>query len=381
MRYPVDILVFTPDDVDLTRSPLAGQLDAETYVLGAFNPGLTRLANGNLLMIVRVAEALRHPIRDGHVHAIRWTDEAGEPGYVLDAWPLEHADTADPRKFTLHGGGWKVMALTSLSWLLPVELSPDGLRRIAIHYDKAIAPMHSFQCYGIEDARISRVGDRYLMTSCSVSPERHSTTLYSSQDGLDWRFEAIVLDHQNKDMLIFEGQIDGQYWAQTRPLGDLYFAYPPGSEWRAGPSINLATSPDALHWKPHVRPGIRPHANTVATARMGGGAPPILTDQGWLALWHGVEPSGIVGIYRTYWSIMDRRDPTTVLYTNHAPLLEAAPGLTQAIEHQVYIRDVVFTTGIADGGDYYVVASGEGDLACRITHIPKRTFAGASTME
>lgn len=379
MRYPVDMLVFTPDDVDLTRSPLAGQLDAETYVLGAFNPGLTRLANGNLLMIVRVAEALRHPIRDGHVHAIRWTDEAGEPGYVLDAWPLEHADTADPRKFTLHGGGWKVMALTSLSWLLPVELSPDGLHRVAIHYDKAIAPMHSFQCYGIEDARVSRVGDRYLMTSCSVSPERHSTTLYSSRDGLDWRFEAIVLDHQNKDMLIFEGQIDGQYWAQTRPLGDLYFAYPPGSEWRAGPSINLATSPDALHWKPHVRPGIRPHANTVATARMGGGAPPILTDHGWLALWHGVEPSGIVGIYRTYWSIMDRRDPTTVLYTDRAPLLEAAPGLTHVIEHQVYIRDVVFTTGIADGGDHYVVASGEGDLACRITHIPKRTFAGAST--
>ena len=55
------------------RSPLAGQLDAETYVLGAFNPGLTRLANGNLLMMVRVAEALRQPIVDGHVHAIRWT--------------------------------------------------------------------------------------------------------------------------------------------------------------------------------------------------------------------------------------------------------------------------------------------------------------------
>ena len=50
-----------------------------------------------------------------------------------------------------------------------------------------------------------------------------------------------MLDHQNKDMLIFEGLIGGKYWAQTRPLGDLYFAYPPGSEWRAGPSINLAT--------------------------------------------------------------------------------------------------------------------------------------------
>ncbi|KRB86413.1 glycosidase [Sphingomonas sp. Root710] len=374
MHYSTDRLIFIPDDVDLARSPLAGHFDAETYVLGAFNPGLTRLANGNLLMVVRVAEALRHPIRDGHVHAIRWTDEDGAPRYVLDAWPLEHADTADPRKFMLHGGGWKIMALTSLSWLLPVELSADGLEVVAIHYDRAIAPGYSFQCYGLEDARISRVGDRYLMTTCSVSPERHSTTLYSSDDGLDWRFEAIVLDHQNKDMLIFEGLIDGQYWAQTRPLGDLYFAYPPGSDWRAGPSINLATSPDALHWKPHLRPGIRPHAGTVATARMGGGTPPVLTERGWLSLWHGVEPSGIVGIYRTYWSIMDAKDPSKVVATDHAPLLEANPDLTMPVDHQLYIRDVVFTTGIADSGDHFIVASGECDLACRITHVPKVHF-------
>ena len=178
---------------------------------------------------------------------------------MLDAWPLDHVDTADPRKFLLRGGGWKVMALTSLSWLLPVELTPDGLEIVAIHYDKAIAPQGSCQCYGVEDARISRrSADRWLMTTCSVSPERHSTTLYISDNGLDWPFEDIVLDHQNKDMLIFEGLIDGNYWAQTRPLGDLYFAYPPGSEWRGGPSINLATSPDALHWKPHREPGHPP---------------------------------------------------------------------------------------------------------------------------
>jgi predicted GH43/DUF377 family glycosyl hydrolase len=41
----------------------------------------------------------------------------------------------------------------------------------------------------------------------------------------------------------------------------------------------------------------------------------------------------------------------------------------------MYLRDVVFTTGIADAGDHYIVASGEADLACRITHIPKRAFA------
>jgi predicted GH43/DUF377 family glycosyl hydrolase len=370
LAYEQDRLLLTPDDIDLTRSPLAGRLDAETYVLGAFNPGLTRLPNGNLLMMVRIAEALRAPISGGNIHAIRWDGE----GYVRDAWSLDLADTADPRKFLIHGGGWKILALTSLSWLLPVELTPDGLERVNIHYDKAIAPRYSFQCYGVEDARITRMKGRWLMTTCSVSPERHSTTLYSSANGLDWTFEDIVLDHQNKDMLIFEGLIDGRYWAQTRPLGDLYFAYPPGSEWRAGPSINLATSPDALHWKPYREPGIRPHAGTAATARMGGGSPPILTDRGWLSLWHGVEPKEIVGIYRTYWSLLDRADPSRVIATSDTPLLEPAPELTRPIEHQMYLRDVVFTTGIADAGDVYVVASGEADLACRITHVPKSVF-------
>jgi predicted GH43/DUF377 family glycosyl hydrolase len=368
--FPVDRLVLTPDDIDLARSPMAGHFDAETYVLGAFNPGLTRLPNGNLLMMVRIAEALREPIRDGHIHAIRW--DAGR--YGLDAWPLDMVDTADPRKFAILGGGWPVMALTSLSWLLPVEFDPDGLRVEAIHYDRAVAPQHPFQCYGVEDARISHVEGRWLMTSCSVSPERHSTTLYSSTNGLDWTFEDIVLDHQNKDMLIFEGRIGGQFWAQTRPIGELYFVYPPGSEWRAGPSINLATSPDALHWKPYRKPGIRPHAATMATARIGGGAPPILTKDGWLTLWHGVEPKEIVGVYRTYMSVLDRDDPSRTVRTDHEPVLVANLELTQPLDHQMYIHDVVFTTGIADGGDVYIVASGEADLACRITHIPKSRF-------
>ena len=71
----IDHVVFRPHDVDLRRSPLRRSLDAETFVLGAFNPGLTRLDNGNLLLMVRVAEALAEPVVDGHVRAIRWKPE------------------------------------------------------------------------------------------------------------------------------------------------------------------------------------------------------------------------------------------------------------------------------------------------------------------
>jgi predicted GH43/DUF377 family glycosyl hydrolase len=182
-------------------------------------------------------------------------------------------------------------------------------------------------------------------------------------------------------MLIFEGLPAGRFWAQTRPLGDLYFAYPPGSEWRAGPSINLATSPDGLHWKPRIEPGIRPHAGTVATARMGGGAPPILAEvagrRGWLTLWHGVEPKEIVGIYRTYWTLLDEHEPWRAVATSHTPLIEACPTLTAPLEDLIYLRDVVFTTGIVDAGDHFIVASGEADLACRVTHVPKTAFEAA----
>ncbi len=366
-----DALIFTPDDVDLARSPLAGKVAAETYVLGAFNPGMTRLANGNILLMVRIAEALRTPIVGEHVRSIRWQDGA----YHLDAWPLALVDTSDPRTIIMRGGGWKIMALTSLSWLLPVELDAEGRTVVAVHYDRAIVPRTSYQCYGVEDARITKLDDRYLMTTCSVSPERQCATLYTSVDAVDWTLEGIVLDHQNKDMLIFSGLIDGRYWAQTRPLGDAYLAYPPDSEWRPGPSINIARSPDALHWKPHDAPGIRPHAATTGTARMGGGAPPVLTDKGWLTLWHGVEPSGMVGIYRTYWSLLDRDDPSVTIRTEHAPVLEANPALTEPLKDRMYLDDVVFTTGIVDAGDHFIVASGEADLACRITHVAKSVFA------
>ena len=367
-----DSLIFTPDDVDPGRSPLAGRVPLATYVLGAFNPGLARLPNGNLLMMVRVAEALRTPVRDGHIHAIRW----GDGGYHVDAWPLDQVDMADPRSFAVRGQGWRVLGLTSLSWLLPVELTPDGQAIVAIHYDRAIAPVASYQSYGIEDARISQIGDHYWMTACAVSPERHSTILYTSLNGLDWRLQGMVLDHQNKDMLIFQGLIDGQYWAQTRPLGDLYFTYPPGSPWRAGPSINLSISPDALHWRPYAEPGIRPLDGVEpGIARIGGGAPPIRTPDGWLSLWHGVEPNGGVGIYRTYWSLLDAMNPARVIATGKAPVLQASPLLTAPIAHLVYLHDIVFTTGIVDDGNAWIVASGEGDLACRITRIGKGELA------
>ena len=372
MIFQRDRIVLAPPDINLERSPLrAGDLGS-TFVLGAFNPGLTRLPGGNLLMMVRIAEALKEPIRGDSIHAIRWDPQKG---FAVDAYKLPTVDVTDPRTFRLRGHSSKVMALTSLSWLLPVELDPDGSEVLAIHYDKAIAPSVSYQEYGIEDARISQVGEVYCMTTCSVSAERHSTTLYTSLDGLNYEAQGIILDHQNKDMLIFEGMPGGKFHALTRPLGDLYFAYPPDSEFEPGPSINLASSPDALHWKPADTPLIRPRRASSSVMRIGGGTPPVLTASGWLMLYHGVEPGSVVGTYRTFHAFLDGRDPSQVLSVHdEVAVLEPRPELVEPWADLSYLTGVVFTTGIVDGGDDFIVASGEDDLACRITHIPKSHF-------
>jgi predicted GH43/DUF377 family glycosyl hydrolase len=94
-------------------------------------------------------------------------------------------------------------------------------------------------------------------------------------------------------------------------------------------------------------------------------------------LYHGVETREAVGIYRTFWALLDLDDPSRILRLEDEQLvLEANPELTRPISHQMYLpTPVVFTTGVADAGDHYIVASGEADLACRITHIPKALFA------
>ena len=111
-NFSFDKIVLAPNDIDLSYSPLREQLDVETYVLGAFNPGMTRLSNGNLMLMVRIAEALRNPLNDGKLNAIRWDEKEG---YVLDEYKTDQVDTSDPRKFIIK----KIRTINDLS-MIPI---------------------------------------------------------------------------------------------------------------------------------------------------------------------------------------------------------------------------------------------------------------------
>jgi len=368
-----DKIVLSPVDIDLNRCPIHVKTGLETFILGAFNPGMTRLANGNLLLMVRVAEAIREPIKEGCFRFIRWS---APDRYVVEEHPTYQLDTSDPRKFRfLEYEHIHVFGLTSFSWLLPVELSPDGLTVLNIHYDKIIEPAATYQEYGIEDPRITKIGSEYFMTTCSVSSERHSTTLYHSFDGLHYTLKGIIMDHQNKDMVLFPQKINGTYYALTRPLGELYFTTGSEGNILPGPSINLSESPDLYHWKPVENVFIPARRDTLISYKLGGGAPPLLTDQGWLCLFHGVEKYGTVGKYRTFYAILDRHHPEKIITLNDkSPVLESDPSLTAVLSDWIYLTDVVFTTGVEEDENRLIVASGELDLTCRITHLDRSFF-------
>jgi beta-1,2-mannobiose phosphorylase / 1,2-beta-oligomannan phosphorylase len=374
MNTNVDKIIFSPKDVDLRYSPIRNQLNKETYVLGAFNPGMTRLHNGNLLIMIRIAEALVNPTTNNKYCAIRWSKNKG---YILDEISLSDIDTSDPRKYIINQYTNKTYCLTSFSWLLPVELSTSGESIIAIHYDKIIQPEEEYQEFGIEDARITKIDNTYYMTACAVSSTRHSTILYSSNDGVNYELRGVILDHQNKDMVLFPKMINGLFYALTRPTGDHYFASNMSTGNLPGPSINMAQSPDLLHWKPVDNFTIQAKTNSLISYKIGGGAPPIETDDGWLILFHGVEYNGVVGVYRTFVCLLDKKTPSKILSINYGqPVLDSNPSLTDNMGLKKYVEDVVFTSGIDSIEDYFILASGELDLCCRITHLNKTKLFG-----
>jgi len=364
-----DDIILTPADINLEYSPLRRKLKVQTRVLGAFNPGLTRLPNGNLLMMVRIAEELKNPVIKGEYQVVRWCKKNG---FVIDKIPVDSLEMNDPRKYRIKSYQNKTFCLTSFSWLLPVELSENGDKIEVIHYEKIILPEKEYQEFGIEDARITKIDKVYYMTACAVSSYRHSTILYSSSDGLNYELCGIILDHQNKDMVLFPRKIGNFYYALTRPTGDHYFASDINNLNTPGPAIYLAQSPDLLHWKPVENFFIQAMNGSMISEKVGGGAPPIEIENGWLIMFHGVQMSDNVGSYRTFICILDKEFPYKILYQNyHDPVLECNDKLTESLNLNKYLGDIVFTSGIEEDSNNFIISSGELDLCCRISVIPK----------
>jgi predicted GH43/DUF377 family glycosyl hydrolase len=252
----------------------------------------------------------------------------------------------EERVFTYKG----LLRLTSLSHLR-LARSTDGVS-FTVEERPALFPADDTEAFGLEDPRITRVGRKYWITYKAVSRKGICVALASTEDFVTFERHGISFCPHNLDVVIFPEKAGGDFVALTRP-----------ESWFAGaPSIWLARSPDLVHWGRHV-PLIRPRAGMWDSGRVGASAVPILTERGWLEIYHGADPENV---YCTGLMLLDRDDPSRVLARSEVPVLRPEADY----EMNGFFGGVVFASGATEVDGVvtlYYGASDDSTAAARAT--------------
>ena len=128
------------------------------------------------------------------------------------------------------------------------------------------------------------------------------------------RLTSPVLD--DRDVILFPEKVGGRYVMMHRPkeyTGEKYgVRYP--SSW-------IKFSDDILCWEDKESHLLITGKEGSWEEKIGGSAPPLLTDEGWLVLYHGVGDGGLAE-YRVGALLLDRNDPLKVIARTPEPILE-----------------------------------------------------------
>jgi len=311
-------------------------------VMCAFNAGATR-HQGKVLLLLRVAE--RPVPRPGHVATATLdpVTQRIEPCYIrLDDPDLKQDD---PRLFTYRD----TLYLTSISHLRLAE-STDG-RHFAVAEQPTLLPQNQYETYGIEDPRITAIDGWYYINYSAISLLGVATSLARTKDFRQFERLGVIFGPDNKDVAIFPEKINGRYYAFHRP----------SMKQLGSPSMWLASSDNLLDWGRHQHV-IGPRAGKWDCERVGCGAAPIRTPQGWLELYHASDRNTR---YCTGAVLLDLQAPWKVIARSPQPIFEP-----QAIyETTGFMPNVVFHNGLLDNGDgsltlYYGAAD---DKTCGAT--------------
>lgn len=161
------------------------------------------------------------------------------------------------------------------------------------------------------------------------------------------RLTSPVLD--DRDVILFPEKIGGKFVMLHRPKEYIGEAY--GVEY---PSIWLKYSDDMLNWEDKPSHLLITGRKGTWEEKIGGSTPPILTDRGWLVLYHGVGDGGLAE-YRVGAMLLDKDDPLKVLGRTQEPILE--PEFWY--EKEGYYKGCVFPVGnVVKDGVLYVYYGG-----------------------
>ena len=319
--------ILRPADVTPSREGLAVEC--------LLNPGAFRF-EGKTWLLLRVAE--RPPQPEGRI-STPVLDPTAPGGIAILEYALDDPEVVakDPRAFQYKGQ----TLLTTLSHLR-LAGSEDGVC-FTVNARPTLVGSGNFESFGIEDSRVSEIDGRFYLTYTAVSPSGVAVGMSSTADWKTFENHGVIIPPSNKDCALF-----------PQKIGDSYFClHRPSNVYIGGSDIWLGRSPDLLHWGDHkcilyTRPGMWDGA------RIGAGAEPILTERGWLAIYHGADENSRYCLGAV---LLDRDDPSKVLARSREPIMEpVAP-----YEQTGFFGNVVFTNGHVQDGDTITLYYGAAD--------------------
>lgn len=116
----------------------------------------------------------------------------------------------------------------------------------------------------------------------------------------------------NRNGVFFPRKIGGKYMLLSRPSDSGHTPFG---------DIFLSESPDMVHWGRHRRVMTRGGAGWWQSVKIGGGAVPIETSEGWLMFYHGVSGTCNGFVYSFGAVLLDLECPSKVLYRTRDYLL------------------------------------------------------------
>lgn len=312
-------------------------------VIGIFNPAVATFGEETILL-ARVAEKVRQS-DPAHFLIPRYSD----PG-ILEVFgiPSEGSDYDFSDCRLVRNG--KSNFLTSLSHF-QVCRSRDGIH-FTLDPRETVFPGNQYEEYGLEDPRITPVDGRFYITYSAVSSCGINVGLMVTDDFRKFERLGNIFHSDNKDCVIFPERISGKFFALHRPSISHFGSL---DMW-------TAESDNLRQWGNHkILKGAR--VTYGESARIGAGAVPLRTEEGWLVIYHSADHSDR---YHLTAMLLDPNDPNRVLKKSVRPLLEA----TEPFEKGGFVPNVVFTCGLLPGKDALTIYYGVCDQDIAVCEIP-----------
>jgi beta-1,2-mannobiose phosphorylase / 1,2-beta-oligomannan phosphorylase len=307
---------------------------ADLQIISLLNPG-TFVFENKTWLLVRVAESIAQ--KEGVIF-FPVINALGKLEII--EIPLNDPDlvATDARVINYKGLDY----LTTISHLRLV-CSDDGVHFYEPENTQLLMGFGKLEQFGIEDCRVTQIGDTYYLTYTAVSENGVGVGLRTTKDWKNFEAHGMIIPPHNKDCAVFEEKINGKFYALHRP----------SSPQIGGNFIWLAESPDGIHWGNHKciiksRPGLWD------SARVGAGAAPIKTEKGWLEIYHGANAQNqyCLGAF-----LMDPDDPSIIISRTIEPIMMPQ----ETYELSGFFGYVVFTNGHVVEGDKLTVYYGAAD--------------------